>query len=209
MKYQLDDLITAIEENDLDKIKEIHEEGYVDFNSMPRDNVSIAALAIENGNLEIIKYILDITKDYEVSGGWMPLLGLAIDCGNIDVVRLLVENGANVNFRYSNGTSYISYCCYIEITRSILLYDEFEDSVFAEENEYLKYLDDNTFGDIVEYLLKNGADFTSSNDKGHTPLSLIKEKTIKYNFYKTRIHHEIKKHILKKQFERRLLRKKG
>ena len=68
------------------------------------DEVTYLGLAIESGNIELVKLMLKngadpdfIFKQKNISPDVIPPLLVAIDSGSLEMVKLLVEAGANVN----------------------------------------------------------------------------------------------------------------
>lgn len=68
------------------------------------DEITYLGLAIDSGNLELVKLMLDngadpdfVFKHKDISPDVTPPLLVAVDSGNLEMVKLLVEAGANVD----------------------------------------------------------------------------------------------------------------
>ncbi|GFR24743.1 hypothetical protein TNCT_330431 [Trichonephila clavata] len=62
-------------------------------------------LAVEEGNLEAVKHLIEKGADLNVPDkhGWTPLY-YAVYSGNINVVRFLIDQGADYNITDNEGT---------------------------------------------------------------------------------------------------------
>ena len=98
--------------------------------------------------------------------GWTPL-HLAAGRGHLEVVKYLVEKGADVNARNKYGWTPLH--CAIEIYGGGIAHFEI---VPAGENtfELKEKKREASSGEIVRYLIKNGADVNAKDNEGYTPL---------------------------------------
>ena len=91
---------------DMDLIMLLIESG-ADIYDFDEEGVSIFDIAIPYDNLEIVQYIItkgiDVNKNKRKSG-FTPLM-TATCYGRIDVAKLLIENGADINATDSKGIS--------------------------------------------------------------------------------------------------------
>lgn len=69
--------------------------------SSPSGNTALQTAVFE-GNYETAKFLIERGADKKQSVSWI-LLHRAIKMGNVDLVRLLISNGADVNERYRSG----------------------------------------------------------------------------------------------------------
>jgi uncharacterized protein len=82
-------------------------------------------------------------------GVYDSVLHIAVMNGNLKHVKILVENGANVNFKGDMG--------YTPLHNAVL----------------------SRFGNVIEYLLEAGADKNIKNDFGQSPKKMAQENGIK------------------------------
>lgn len=108
-----------------------------------------------NNEFEMIEYLLkhgaDVNAREHYFDGDSPLM-LAVGKNNLDLVKLLVEHGANPNIKYI---------------------DEVGDT--EGYTPFLLAIQNNNF-DMVKLLVEHGANVNSEADCGDTPLSLAVER---------------------------------
>ncbi len=87
----------ACKDGDLNSVKKLIEDGVVDINICDWANNTLLHTACANGHLEVAKYLLgkNVNVDSENNGGETPLI-LACETKNEDLIKLLIDNGANV-----------------------------------------------------------------------------------------------------------------
>lgn len=106
--------------------------------------------AVQENKTEAVESLLQKNANPDIVvqvGPWMKVNALitAVNKKNLDVVKLLVAKGANVNWQDGFDTSALMYAA------NMGLYD------------------------MVEYLLANGADIKAQDKQGNTVLSAAKE----------------------------------
>lgn len=75
----------------------------------PTTTVSSFCLSIAKGDLETVKKLIELGTDVnEKSNGMTPAM-YAARYNRVDILKLLVENGANLNVRSDMGFSAIKY----------------------------------------------------------------------------------------------------
>lgn len=123
-----DELLVACKKNDINKINQLIEAG-ADVNKPQK--------------YEKLIHVWDDVLGVELSESAVfsrhPLI-TAIKYGNVDVVRILIENGADINIICDNGWSPIHFC---------VLWEMF---------------------DIAKILIENGANINATDKSGRTPL---------------------------------------
>ena len=92
--YYLTD--AAINNNNLDMLKILVQSGDIDLKS------SLIPDAIEENNIEMVKYLISIGQDVNAQifadGGWINSpMKVAAQNGNIEIAKLLIDEGANLN----------------------------------------------------------------------------------------------------------------
>ena len=137
-------LFEACKYNDMDLIKMLVENGadvnirtnkgytplgYVCYNKS--DNIELAKFLVEHGALIKEYHLLDAVKN-----------------NNKNIIKYLIENGANVNAKDADGNTPLLLVCNPSMGFSV----DF---------------------DLVKYLVENGADVNARNNEGDTPLLLL------------------------------------
>lgn len=129
--------------------------------------------------LRLIKQFPDQTNAYSVDG-FTPL-GLASFFGNIEIVKILIENGANPNIASNNQfkvTPLHSACAISNYDIAEILIKNGAD-VNAKQMQSVTPLHSaahNGQTKLVKLLIDNGADINSKMDNGQTPLFMAEEK---------------------------------
>ena len=147
---------------DLLDVKDLLEQGapldYVlAFNDPERDYVqqafTVLHAAASGGNTKIITYLLKQGLDVNVRTpqGWTPLFVAARD-GQTEAAKLLIFKEADLNAQTHTGATALT----MVVTQP-----------FPSEKERL---------DLLEYMLKRGADPKLADQYGHTPLYYAKVK---------------------------------
>ncbi|XP_067660154.1 putative ankyrin repeat protein RF_0381 [Haliotis asinina] len=139
---------------------------------------TILHMACEGGNIEIIKYILNqdiVDIDSQDINGQTPAM-IPASNGNMDVLEILVEAGADLSLEREDGETILHVACeweHIEIIEYLLTHshvdinsrdgDDCTPAMMAarEGNE-----------DIFFLLVAHGADLTVRNDAGDNILNL-------------------------------------
>ena len=155
MVYNKNKIINAIINNDLCFIKKcIDNKINIDFS-----NNSILILAIMNEYIDMIKliinYISDINDNYNYD--FMSPLHLACDIGNIEIVQLLLENGADIDVLDNDFMTPLHYASnrnHFKIIKKLIKYK-------AKINQSDKYnrlpIHLTTDQNITKYLLDKGS----------------------------------------------------
>ncbi len=113
-----------------------------------------------------------------VRGGWSILMRVA-RAGRPDIVEILIEGGAKVNFRGKDGASALTIAAEHGNTgvAQVLLAKDAEVNVRNDRgNTALMYAAEYGRIEIVLLLLTAGADFTSKDRDGETALMIARRK---------------------------------
>lgn len=142
----------------------------------------------EKGNKELVKAILDTGEnqmlDWTNSEG-MRALHFAIDCGDADVIRLLLENGADVRTRGRKMDTVLHWACkserYLDVLDTLLSSPEGQSILEWGDDDDRRPLqiaaqEDNT--SAVHRLLEHGADVYAKDSRKLTALSVASEGSI-------------------------------
>ncbi|MEO6811195.1 MAG: ankyrin repeat domain-containing protein, partial [Isosphaeraceae bacterium] len=133
-------------------------------------------LAVVNGNLESIRLLIDAIRARKLTPD-AETLSMAIwsDSGSIDIVRLLLDAGLDVNARDGSGRPVLVAACWKSIELARLLLDSGAD-VNARGENGISALSASMMGrptTLAQLLLERGADIENRMDgnvKGETPL---------------------------------------
>lgn len=121
--------------------------------------------AIESSNLTKVMSLLSAgaSADDLDSRGWTPLMQ-ATETGNIEIIRLLLMAGGNLNKKGIDGCT----CLHIAVDAAI---DETIQNGKSQGEEATE---------VIEFLIENGADILAATDGGETPLDwAYKYKSVK------------------------------
>lgn len=119
-----------------------------DINAISGDKVSALWHAAYEGNIALAKHLLDVGIDVTQVGG--DALSLAASRNHISIVKLLIENNANINFQ---------------------AFDSHPDRTYSPLHMAAWY----GHLECVRNLLENGADPSLKNHYGERPYHLAKE----------------------------------
>ncbi|MEW5800010.1 MAG: ankyrin repeat domain-containing protein [Bacteroidota bacterium] len=107
-------------------------------------------IACESGDINTVKRLIPdlVDIDKKNSKGWSGLIMAAFN-GHVDIVSVLIDNGANVNDKNYNGTTVFMYA---------------KDSVLRTKDYR-----------ILDLLIERGADINARDNKGLSALDYIKK----------------------------------
>jgi len=116
--------------------------------------------------------------DQLTTDGWTPLLH-ASQLGELDTARVLLDLGANVNFRSTNyGNSPLHRAAnfgYIDMANLLIARGAQVSIRNNSNNTPLHRAVNGDYPDMVELLIANGAEVNIRNDYGRTPLKIATE----------------------------------
>ncbi|XP_060527199.1 ankyrin repeat domain-containing protein 17-like isoform X2 [Cylas formicarius] len=134
-------LVEACTDGDVGTVKKLLTEGR-SVHETSEEGESLLSLACSAGYFELAQVLLAMhanVEDRGIKGECTPLMEAA-SAGHLDIVRLLVHHGADVNAQSTSGNTPLMYACAGGHT------------------------------DVVKFLLENGANVEDHNENGHTPL---------------------------------------
>lgn len=147
-----------------------------------KDGCSPLFMACKSGLVNKAKYLLQSCgADIEQKGHYeapennhihlVPPIWVAAVSGHLDVVKLLVANGADLNSLSDTGSTTLRSVCFMCIDDDGLQVEQFEGPIFMddEDNECTHNSED-TYFEIVKYLVEKGADISRPNFNGGTCL---------------------------------------
>jgi ankyrin repeat protein len=178
-----DELFTAIEAKDFDKIKELIEKG-VKINAKNKYGHTVLEQAIGNDDLDIIKYIFGKLEKGEITKNYYKEI-VCHTC-NVKIAEYLIENGANIGFIDEDGNTPLLEACsnYLSFEFIKLLIEKGSDvNVYCRRGYTPLMLTYRNFK-IVKLLVEKGANIEVKDEDGNTVLvNAIKNKlfeTAKY-----------------------------
>lgn len=147
-------ILSAGYSNRLEIVKYLHEQG-ADIGARNNDLIGDS---IKMGNPEILKYCIDNMKNIDISK--MPeYLQTATDRGDLENVKLLVENGADVNTDDGEAIINASRYGHLDVVKFFI---ENGADVNAEDEKPIKNAANNGHIEIVKLLHQNGADLSKA-----------------------------------------------
>ena len=149
------DLMLAIQNNDINKVKDLISKG-ADINYKDIDGFTPLMRATARGNEEIVKYLLDKDAKIDIknnAGAGVIMNGVL---GGIPILNLLLKYGADINECDDYGANALHAA--IQIKSQI---EETGNEELAER-----------FKQIIEFLVLNGCEINKKNKYLLTPLSI-------------------------------------
>lgn len=124
-KYGRTPAYWAVQEDNLTCLKILYEQG-ANFSIKGENEETLLYFATGEKNIVIVQYLLNIGMKNDINDINFPPLILATNYNDKDMVKLLLDNGANINLKDNFGntalTNSIYYANY-EITKLLLEYD--------------------------------------------------------------------------------------
>ena len=121
------------------------------------NNISYVDIIQHTDNLEIVQYILGhISQDF-------LKIAFIKQCeqGNTEIVKFLLEHGADVHAKNDEALTYAAENGHTEIVKMLI---ENGAHVFADNNYAVRYAAKKGHTEIVKLLLEHGADIHADND---------------------------------------------
>ena len=140
--------------------------------------------AVENGNIKAVKQYLAAGVDVNIEDDsdrykFTPLL-IAAQYNQMEIAKLLIDKGANVNVKDADGDTPLKSAAYAghkEIVELLIAYGadvnlkhSLPSDRTLEADTPLHEATGENHKEIVELLIANGADVNARNDFGSTPL---------------------------------------
>ena len=102
-------MVEACNDGDISKVRKLLDEGRVSVHDTTEEGESLLSLACNAGYFELAQVLLAMRANVEdrgIKGDCTPLMEAA-SAGHVDIVKLLIAHGADVNAQSSSGESYI------------------------------------------------------------------------------------------------------
>jgi len=188
-------LYYAATSGDADRVQELAKQG-ANVNRCIQDGHAPLFVAASFGHKKVVEVLLQFGVFLEIDNNGMTALMGAAKHGHGDVVEILVKAGANIN-RMINGSSALwlgAIYGHVEVVRHLVLAganvkvvrtkDRFTPLHAAVDSIHLHIGAKTNYSSVVEVvdlLLKGGADVNAVSTDGWTPLALVCVE-IKYQF---------------------------
>ena len=147
---------------DLARVKKLVEQDATLARSYSPDGFPVVALAAFFGNLEIAKYLhakgADINAPATNGSGYNALTG-AVTSGHEEVVKWLLKNGAEPNYRYSNNYSPLLNAAanrHLGILKLLQAYGADLQAKTSDGKNALAYAEERKHAAVAEYLRAQG-----------------------------------------------------
>ncbi|OLQ12301.1 Kinase D-interacting substrate of 220 kDa [Symbiodinium microadriaticum] len=138
----------------------------------PEDNALVAAAS--RGSMAEVESLLQLPQDPDLRDFWRGRTALFCACceGHVEIVRLLLEAGANTGAKSSGYTALIfsSKEGHIEIVRLLLEAGADLEAGEPDNCTPLIWASDEGHAEVVHLLLEADADLDRADDHGHTAL---------------------------------------
>jgi ankyrin repeat protein len=184
-------ILRSIKKGNIEEIKSFVQNGG-NVNEV-HDDRSLLHFAIDNcedNYYEAIELLINSGADINSTQSHTKETPLHRVCARIrprmDVVKLLLERGADVNIENISGKTPIFHCNFsfsVELLELLLDYgadikhtDKYKNTILHED--YVLCGDKYDFEEYLKFILSLGIDINSENNVGHTPVFLCKNKDI-------------------------------
>jgi len=156
------ELHEAAAAGDLARVKELLEKDAALARSYSPDGFPVVALAAVFGNFEAVKCLrakgADINAAATNGSGYSALTG-AVTSGHTEIVKWLLENGAEPNYRYSNNYSPLLNAAangHLEILKLLQAHGADLHAKTSDGKNALAYAEERKHAAIAEYLRAQG-----------------------------------------------------
>lgn len=156
------ELHEAAAAGDLARVRELVEKDAALARSYSPDGFPVVALAAFLGNLEIAKYLhtkgADINAAATNGSGYTAMTG-AVTSGHAEIVKWLLENGAEPNYRYSNNYSpFLNAAAngHLEILKLLQSHGADLHAKTNDGKNALAYAEERKHADVADYLRSQG-----------------------------------------------------
>ncbi|MDG1436506.1 MAG: ankyrin repeat domain-containing protein [Rickettsiaceae bacterium] len=170
-------LIKAIEVGNLKQIKAFVKEDPGIVNAINRHADSCLLIAVANKQIKVVNYLIDKGAKLGVVGqdDFSPLM-LAVSVGSFDIVKILTDSGAQINF-YNNSYGVTALMLASSLNDALIVKFLLENKADTEiedrdgDSPLLLAVSKGYF-EVVKLLVKFGANIYFKNKNGHTAIDL-------------------------------------
>lgn len=173
------DMVTSAEYGNFVEVRKAVETQLINLNSLDKRGLTAIHAAAQNGQMEIVRYLLQFKVDINTvaKSKETPLLS-TLSRGHFEVSKLLIENGADVNVTNHLGQTPLMIASGNGSMELVQVLIEGNANPNLRDNEgntalMLALLSGNV--DVVNYLLANKADINIKNKDGKTAIQWATE----------------------------------
>ena len=163
-------LFEAIKNGQVDKMRRLIKRG-AELNSQNELGQSPLSWAIDKNQIEIVRVLL---TEYNLNSKMINnALFDAVYLGDIDIAKLLIENGADINTQKEFGNTSLHLAVREKNFDLVKLLIEYGADVNIKNNADwtpLHWTASNGYYDVAKLLIENGADVNIKDEDGWTPL---------------------------------------
>ena len=165
-------LIIAVGNSYLETAKILIENG-ADVNAVDFEGWSALSYAVNNGDIEIAKLL--ITNKAKIKGELLLAIKSPIVESRIDMMKLLIDNGADINYADENEFTPLNTAIEIgdmELTKFLITNGANVNSLMQDGVSLIVYAISQNNMDLLQILIENGANVnnTDGDSWGGTPL---------------------------------------
>ena len=165
-------LIIAVGNSYIDTSKIIIENG-ANINAVDIEGWSALSYAVNNGDIEIAKLLLE--NKAKIKDELLIAIKSPIVESRINIMKLLIENGANVNYTDENGFNPLNIAIEsgdMELTKFLITNGANVNSLMQDGVSLIGYAIAQNNMDLLQILIENGANvnYTDGDSWANTPL---------------------------------------
>lgn len=165
-------LIIAVGNSYIDTAKILIENG-ADVNSVDFEGWSALSYAVNNGDIEIAKLLLE--NKVKIKDELLIAIKSPIVESRINIMKLLIENGANINYTDENGFNPLNIAIEsgdMELTKFLITNGANVNSLMQDGVSLIGYAIAQNNMDLLQILIENGANvnYTGGDSWANTPL---------------------------------------
>ena len=171
------ELFDAIRDDDFDKVKTLITDSNIDINTKTDKgkNALMYACDIGNGNLELVKYLVEKGIDINAKDNDGET-ALFKSYENFDISKYLIEKGLDINAKNDEGNNPLLISCMCPYIATVeFLIKECKADIDVRDNDgntplHLVFECEYPEIEIIEFLLDNGANINAKNNRGENVL---------------------------------------
>ncbi len=165
-------LIIAVGNSYIDTAKILIENG-ANINAVDIEGWSALSYAINNGDIEIAKLLLE--NKVKIKDELLIAIKSPIVESRINIMKLLIENGANINYTDENGFNPLNIAIEsgdMELTKFLITNGANVNSLMQDGVSLIGYAIAQNNMDLLQILIENGANvnYTGGDSWANTPL---------------------------------------